>query len=89
MTLTPVGEDADVFIALAAMVVALTAPPLPSSSAPSATKAGFPYGFGYSGMSTTGGNLWLSLQKQDTAAKDMLYEITGDADVWVRTVSDR
>ena len=40
-------------------------------------------------MSATDDHLWLSLKKQDTAAKDMLYAITGEDDVWVRTVSDR
>ena len=57
--------------------------------ASSAIKAGSPYGFGYSGMSATDDHLWLSLQKRDTAAKDMLYEITGDADVWACIVSDQ
>merc|ERR1711966_111761 len=28
-------------------------------------------------------------EKQDAAAKDMLHKITGDEEVWVRTVSDR
>ena len=46
--------DADAFVAPAAMVVPLTAPLLPSSSASSAIKAGSPFGFGYSGMSAKG-----------------------------------
>ena len=89
MSLTPVEDDADVFVAPAAMVVPLTAPPLPSSSASSAIKAGSPFCFGYSAMSATDDDLWTSLKKQDAAAKDMLYKMTGDEDVWVRTVSDR
>jgi hypothetical protein len=72
------------------MLVPLTAPPLPSSSGPSsAIKAGLPFGFGYSGMSAKDESLWVSLKKQDAAAKDMLHKITGDEQVWVRTVSDR
>ena len=63
------------------MVVPLTAPPLPSSSASSAIKAGSPSGFGYSAMSDTDETLLESLQQQDAAAKDMLYEITGKNDV--------
>jgi hypothetical protein len=90
MSLSPVSEDADVFVAPAAMLVPLTAPPLPSSSGPSsAIKAGSPFGFGYGGMSAKDDCLWVSLEKQDAGAKDMLYEITGQEDVWVRTVSDR
>ena len=89
MSLIPVEDDADVFVAPAAMVVPLTAPPLPSSSASSAIKAGSPFCFGYSAMSATDDDLWTSLKKQAAAAKDMLYKMTGDEDVWVRTVSDR
>ena len=58
-------------------------------SASSAIKAGSPFGFGYSAMSATDADLWTSLKTQDAAAKDMLYKMTGDEDVWVRTVSDR
>ena len=82
MSLTPVEDNADIF-------VALMAPPLLSSSAPNAIQAGSSYGFGYSGMSAKDDHLWLSLKKQDTAAKDTLYKITCENDVWVRTVSDR
>ena len=53
MSLAPVEDDADAFVAPAAMVVPLTAPALPSSSASSAIKAGSPFGFGYSAMSDT------------------------------------
>ena len=88
MSLAPVEDDADAFVAPAAMVVPLTAPALPSSSASSAIKAGSPIGFGYSALSGTEQTLLESLQQQDAAAKDMLYKITGKNEVWVRTVSD-
>ena len=65
-------HDADVFVALAAMVVPLTAPHLPSSSTSSVITAGSPFAFGYSGMSAKDEPLWASLKKQAAAAKDML-----------------